>query len=378
MKRTICLIIIITIIFILLLTGCAKAPTGHVVSQESVKIGAVLSLTGVAAQYGESARQGIELAVNEINSKGGVNGKKLVVVYEDDGTDPVKAVTAFNKLVSVDEVSAIVGGTWDFNYNSIAPLAESSKIVLFTWENVKTEGLVMNNYTFVMRPELRKIVSALKEEVEDRNIRRFATVRYISTFAEDLVNGVKDIMKATGGEFVLDETYTEIGGNDFRTTVLKLKDAKVDAVLVDMLDTDLVNFIKRAREQKLDLVIFSHSIIDDALVNPELDHSLFNGIIYFDWDTPPSDEFRNMFRVAYGKDPARSADGAYDSVIIITEALSKVNDKTKINTYIENNVFRTINGELGFKEHVLSARIVFIKQVINGKANVIGKREIRT
>jgi ABC-type branched-subunit amino acid transport system substrate-binding protein len=185
-------------------------------------------------------------------------------------------------------------------------------------------------------------------------------------------------MQETGGEFVLDETYEAIGGNDFRTTVLKLKQAKADAVFVDMMDTDLVNFVRRAKEQGLNVKIMSHAIIDDALTNPEIDHSLLNDIVYFDWDTPPSKEFTIKFNAVYGKNPARSADGAYDSVIMLAEALSNVKDKAQVNTYLENNVFETISGELRFKDHVLSTRTVFIKKVVDGKAEIIGERKIIT
>ncbi|MBW2990772.1 ABC transporter substrate-binding protein [Candidatus Woesearchaeota archaeon] len=372
---------IITIaIMVLLITGCTSAPAGEVVKekQEVIKIGAILSLTGPAAVWGESGRQGIELAVSDVNAKGGINGKKLVVVYEDDGTDSKQAVTAFHKLVSTDKVSAIIGGTWDFNYNAIAPLAETYKITLFTPQNLKAEGLVINDYTFVMRPDLRKLTWVLEDEIKNNNIKRAAIIRYVSSFGQALSYGMQDIMQKTGGELVLDEQYNTIGSNDFLTMVTKVKNSKAEALFIDMMDTDIVNLIKRTREQGLDIKIFSHSTVEDGLVNPDVDNSLYNGIVYFDWDTPPSEEFRTKFREKYEVEPSRSTDGAYDSVMIIAEAFSEISDKARINEYIQTHSFKTINGEITFKDNVVNTRIVFVKKVVNGKVEIISKKEIIT
>ena len=101
--------LLIAIAACLLLSACAQ--TG----QDTIKIGAVLSLSGPAAAYGDASRQAIDLAVQEINAGGGINGKELVVVYEDDHTNAQQAVSAFQKVANIDGVAAVIGGTWDFN-----------------------------------------------------------------------------------------------------------------------------------------------------------------------------------------------------------------------------------------------------------------------
>jgi len=376
--KTIYLIIFIALLIAILATRCTTSPTGKATDEEVIKIGAILSLTGQGAAWGESGRQGIELAVSDVNAIGGINGKKLVVVYEDDGTESAKAVTAFHKLVSTDKVSAIIGGTWDFNYNAIAPLAETYKIILFTPQNLNAEGLIINDYTFVMRPDLRKLTWVLEDEIKDENIKRAAIIRYVSSFGQALSSGMQDIMQKTGGELVLDETYNTIGANDCLTMVTKVKESKAEAVFIDMMNTDIVNFIKRAKEQNLDIRIFSHSTVEDGLANPEIENTLFNGIVYFDWDTPPSEEFRKKFREKYGEDPSRSTDGAYDSVMIIADAFSNVEDKERIYEYIQKNSFKTINGEVTFKDNVINTRVVFVKKVVNGKVEIISKKEVVT
>ena len=101
-------------------------------TQDTTKIGAVLSLSGPAAAFGQTTANALELAAEEINANGGINGKHIELIIEDDATDGKKSAAAFTKLVTVDNVDAVIGGTFDFNYNAIAPLAEQYETVLIT------------------------------------------------------------------------------------------------------------------------------------------------------------------------------------------------------------------------------------------------------
>ncbi len=115
-------------------------------------IGAVSPFTGDGAVYGDAARSGIDLAIEEINAGGGIEGRKLAVRYEDDKGNQADAVTAFNKLVSVDKVPAILGPFYSGNVLACAPVAERSQVVLLTGsatsDNVRNAG----DYVFRVCP----------------------------------------------------------------------------------------------------------------------------------------------------------------------------------------------------------------------------------
>ncbi len=96
---------------------------------QPIKIGVELPLTGYAAPYGEDAKRGAELAVDEINSAGGINGRKVEAVYEDDGAVGKTAVSATQKLIDVDKVPVIVGGMMASAALSAAPIARERKVV---------------------------------------------------------------------------------------------------------------------------------------------------------------------------------------------------------------------------------------------------------
>ena len=302
------------------------------------------------------------LAIKETNVTGGSNQKPIEVIFEDDGTDSAKAATAFQKLVNVDGVDAVVGGTWDFNYNAIAPLAEQNHITLITPQNVKTRGLIMNNYTFVMRPEMRKSVATLNTYITDNHLKRIGIVRFISPFGKDIAQGLRDILEVNGGELAAEETYTSIGDNEFSTIVTKLKQEPLDAVFIDMVGTDLVNFVKRSKEQGLNVTILSHGAIADVLAIPNVDKGLLNGIVYFTWDVPTSNEFRSRYAQEYHVEPGHSADGAYNAIIVLAEALQHVS-KEEAASYIQSHSISTINGNITFKDHVVNSGIVLVREV---------------
>ena len=85
-----------------------SAPKG----EETIRVGSILSLTGAASAWGEAAQNGINIAVEDINKGGGVIGKQIEVIYEDDQSNPTQTVTSFNKLRDIDGINFFIGASW--------------------------------------------------------------------------------------------------------------------------------------------------------------------------------------------------------------------------------------------------------------------------
>ena len=109
---------------LLAFTGCGEK------SSETIKIGAIGPLSGAVAVYGVEAKNGIELAVEEINAAGGINGKKVEIISEDDEGNPEKSVNAYKKIVTKDKAKIIVGSLTSGCTQAIASLAQAQKVLL--------------------------------------------------------------------------------------------------------------------------------------------------------------------------------------------------------------------------------------------------------
>lgn len=114
----------LVVVALVIIVGVALLSRSHSseVLANTITLGAVLPITGIAAPVGEAERNAISLAAKEINASGGVGGRPLQLIVEDDGTDATKSVTATQKLITVDHADMLIGGVWDFLANAVVPV----------------------------------------------------------------------------------------------------------------------------------------------------------------------------------------------------------------------------------------------------------------
>src|SRR2546423_5646168 len=115
------------LVAVMAFSNCGKKP-----EDEIIKIGCLVSTTGSGARWGQNSRKGIDLAAEEINAGGGVNGKKIQVIYEDTQTDPKTAVSAFRKLVDVDGVKTCIADVISSDVLAVAPIANEKNVPLIS------------------------------------------------------------------------------------------------------------------------------------------------------------------------------------------------------------------------------------------------------
>ncbi|MBW2991330.1 ABC transporter substrate-binding protein, partial [Candidatus Woesearchaeota archaeon] len=120
----------IAIAILIFLTACTDMPAGEVVREEPIRIASVLPLTGPAAYAGTWISQGLELALEEVNREGGVNGRPLEIIYEDDQCNPQRAVTAMNKLIYADGIKVVLGPQCSSGILAAAPIAEKEEVII--------------------------------------------------------------------------------------------------------------------------------------------------------------------------------------------------------------------------------------------------------
>jgi branched-chain amino acid transport system substrate-binding protein len=358
---------IIISVLVLVVVGFLVSKNSKPVSTEKIRIGAVISLTGFASSFGEMAQKGINLAVSEINANGGVDGRELEVIFEDDRTDPKTAAGLYQKMTGIDKVDAIIGSNFDFVTQPIFGLAKTGTTVVVSPSNPRIAGTFDTNaQSFVMMSDFNKIVLAFKDYLTKEQYTKPGIVRFDSAFSAEIAKTLSGIVVDLGKPAIFEETYKQIGNNDFRTTILKLKNAKVDLVFLDMIAQDPSTFLIQAKHLGYKPKVITHVGIIDAMALPALDKKIFNGVVVLNWDVT-TEAFAKAFEAKYQIQPSKSANRAYDAVYILSESIAKSKDKADVAKYLESTSFTTPNGRFAFTpEHAAGSTVVGLKIVKDG------------
>lgn len=227
---------IVSLILVLLLTtamfaGCKKddAASGSG-SGEPIKIGMLTPLSGDLAQYGQAVLNAAQLAIKQVNDKGGVNGSKIELVYYDNEADQTKSLNLFNRLVDQDKIVALIGPVISGTSLVVAPEANSKKIPMITPTGTNTDITVGYDYVFracYIDPYQGKMVA--KFATEKLAAKTAVVFRNVSS---DYSTGLADAFIAGfGGEVVADEGYTQ-EDSDFNAIITKIKDLNPDVIFI--------------------------------------------------------------------------------------------------------------------------------------------------
>jgi len=358
-------IVIVIILFIILITASrTNLQNERENSQGPIKIGASISLTGAGAQFGEMSQYAMEMAIEEINASGGMDGRMVELYIEDNATDPKDAVSTWRKLVDIDKVDAVIGGMFDFTTQPLLALSESEKITVISPINFVIDGsFEMTEHSFVMYPEFEKVIKELNTVIVKDDIGQMGMVRFQSDFGGEIERVLSGLLVENEKPALVVETYAEIGGSDFRTPILKLKEKGVDTVFLDMLDFDIVKFLNRADELDFHPRIIGYTTVRDVVGKTDL----IEGAIMLDWEVP-SDDFVKRFIGKYGFAPERGSSRSYAAIYVLAQAIANSDEQSQVASYIEKNTFNTIDGKVSFTEsHAVASTPVKIMKVEGGK-----------
>jgi urea transport system substrate-binding protein len=234
---------LIRLVSIAWLVCCASIPGATSArSADSIKIGAVLPFSGGVELYGRQAKLGIDLAVKEINAGGGILGRPIEVIYEDDKTDPTVAVEATRRLIERDGVLAVVGPITSRNLNAIAPTVEGMKTPLLYATNY--EGGKCSRYVFsfstVPNQELAQLLPYMN--------RTFGKTYFLlgadRTWPHSMFETAQPMISDLGGR-VIGKEFTTGTETDFGPLIARIAATKAK-VLLFALKGDGLNFIPQA------------------------------------------------------------------------------------------------------------------------------------
>ncbi len=318
--------IVLCLIFVAsLFTACSNGTNGQVTedtSLEPIKIGFIGPLTGGAAVWGLNAKKGIEIALADINTEGGVNGRKVEVIFEDSQALPKEGSTAIQKLVNIDDVQAIIGGIASSVTLGIAPIAESKEVVLISPGSSSPRVTNAGEYTFRTWPSDAFQGIFLGElAYNELGYRKVATL-YVNN---DYGVGVKDAFaqkfKVLGGKVTAVESHEQEVG-DFRSQLTKLTETNPDALFLPSYPAEMAIAVQQARELGYDGPIFGPETFEDPQI-PDVAGNAAEGIIYTKPLVETSDDFKRKHLEMHGEEPGIVSENAYDALMLIVETMKQ-------------------------------------------------------
>ena len=214
---------------------------------EPIKIGAVLPLSGGVELYGRQAKLGLDLAAKEINAGGGVLGRPVEVIYEDDKTDPAAAADATHKLIERDGVLAVVGPITSRNLDAIAPAAESLKTPLLYATNY--EGGKCSRYVFAFSTVPNQELAQLLPYMSRNFGKTYFLLGADRTWPHKMFAASQPIIEKLGGR-VVGEEFTTGKETDFSPLIARVAATKAN-VLLFALKGDGLGFIPQADNRGL-------------------------------------------------------------------------------------------------------------------------------
>jgi branched-chain amino acid transport system substrate-binding protein len=363
---------------VIMLAGCRQERTSQppilpTTKQQTIKIGAVLPLTGDAAKYGQAAKKGIELALRDINDRGGINGVKVSVVYEDSQGTPKGAVSALQKLITTDKVPAVIGDLLSSNTLAMAPIANRSKVVVLSPTSSAPKITEAGDYIFRNCASDTFEGTVMAEFVYDKlKITRVAII-YINN---DYGVGIRDVFKKTfsakGGTIVAEEAFPQ-GATDFRNQIAKVKATKPQAVYI-VGYRELGQLLKQAAELGIKSQFLSTVMFEDPEIL-KVAGKAAEGVIYSAraYDPDGKDEhiqkFVKAFRAKYGEIPDIFAALSYDAMKILGLAMERggfTGDGIKKALYAIKH-YPGVAGEVTFDHNGDVIQPATLKMVKDGK-----------
>ncbi|MFC1484719.1 ABC transporter substrate-binding protein [Candidatus Neomarinimicrobiota bacterium] len=363
--RSAALLIITSFIFV---ASCARKTSKDVV------IGVVAPLTGPIAPYGENIRDGVLLAVDEINKKGGVNGSDIKIVFEDEGGGPQAAVNAVIKLATLNKVAAIIGPATSNGIMATAPFAEANHIVLLTPSGTSDNIREAGDYVFRNRASATQEASIFAYYIiEDLGINEIAILRADADYAVSFADVCKGVIAGNGGKILTEEVFAE-GTTDFRTQLTKIKVASPEGFIIIGVPIELGNILKQSRELGIRTRMFSNTIDSPEIL--KIAEGAEEGLSFVTtfYDPVHGDErtrkFDTRFKDRFGRASHLFGANAYDAMYILTDVIRNYGNNGEA---IKEGLyeFEGIHGAAGFtafdeKGDLRSTRVA-VKKILDGK-----------
>ena len=336
--------ILVRIVSIVLAVSCALPAFAG----ESIKLGAILAETGPASFLGAPEAKTLRMLVEDINAKGGINGKKIELIIKDTGADPQKAVSFAKQLIDEEKVFAIIGPSTSGETMQIKNIAEEGKTILLSCAAAEVIVNPIARYVFKVAPSDRFAVEMIFHQMKKMGVTRIGLLSSNTGFGKAGKEQVERLASEHGIQILVSEVYDK-SATDLTAEVTKLKAAHVQAVLNWSIEPAQAIVIKNVRQIGLAVPVFqshgfaniqyakaagaaaegvlfpaSRLIVADVLESKHPQKSVVMG-------------YKKAYEGKFKEDVSTFGGHGYDALMILVRALKeKGADREKVRSAIES------------------------------------------
>jgi len=304
---------------------------GGALAAEKIKVGVLLPLTGSQAKFGEIEKRSFEMAAEEINGKGGVNGREIELIFEDDTGKPDVGRSAVEKLISRDKVPVITGGYSSSVTAAATPVAQQFKVP-FVICTGSADDITEKGYEYVFRvnPPASEYPAAVESFLKEvaKDVKTVALLYENSSFGQSSSKSFEADAKAAGLNIVVKEGY-QAGAIDFKPILTKVKAANPDMIYMVSYVMDASLLMRQSKELGINPKMFVGGGAGFTL--PEFaksaggasDH-VYSATLWVETlPFPGAKEYFDKYKKKYGDETEYHGAEAYATMYVVADALKR-------------------------------------------------------
>jgi len=317
-----------------------------------VRVGYYGDLTGATSSFGQSTKNGVDLAADEINKSGGINGRQIEIITEDDQGEPNKAATVVTKLINQDRVHALLGEVASSNTLAAAPKAQESQVPMITPSSTNPAVTQVGDYIFrvcFIDPFQGEVMA--KFAANNLKAKRAAILYdFNSDYSRGLQQFFKKSFTALGGEVVEEKSYTQ-GDRDFSAQLTAIRSANPDVIYVPGYYGQVGVIANQTRQLGIKAPLLGGDGWDAPqlweLGGDALNDSYISNHYSVDDPSPAIKKFVADYRARYNVVPDALAALGYDAMKVLADAIRRAGttDRQRLRDAIaQTNDFAGVTG----------------------------------
>jgi branched-chain amino acid transport system substrate-binding protein len=373
MKHSTFVRVLLAVLIALAPAGCKK-PEAAPDSAATIVVGEFASLTGGTASFGQSSHKGTRMAVDELNAVGGVLGKKIRLITEDDQSKAGEPATVVRKLISRDRIVALLGEVASSRSLEAAPIAQQARVPMISPASTNPKVTEAGDCVFRICFIDPFQGTVLAKFALSKGWKKAAVLTDVKQdYSVGLSQFFKEYFLKNGGTIVSEQSYSS-GDKDFKAQLTSIKASEPDAILASGYYTEAGLIARQARQLGINAPLLggdgwdSPSLVEVA--GEAMTGNFFSNHFSGEDSSPVIQDFIKKFRAKYSEEPDAMAALGYDSAMILADAIKRAGttEPEKLRDAIAaTKDFQGVTGRITLDEKRNASKPAVILTIKDGK-----------